>query len=48
MMGNAFENLKPEIKKEGILATTSELIANMMPARFAGAFRKYNLESRVK
>ena len=48
MLGKAFEGLKPEIKREGILATTSELIANMMPAKFSSAFRKYNLVSRIK
>ena len=47
MMGEAFENLKPEIKEEGLMATTTELIANMMPPRLAKVFRKYNLESRL-
>ena len=47
MMGEAFEKLKPEIKEEGMMATTTELIANMMPARFSKAFRSYNLESRI-
>ncbi len=47
MMAQAFTKLKPEIKAESLMATTAELIANMMPPRFAKAFKKYNLESRI-
>ena len=48
MMSKAFEGLKPEIKKEGFMATSMELVANLMPPRFAKSFRSYNLDSRVK
>lgn len=47
MMGQAFENLKPQITKEGFVTTTIELIANLMPARFAKSFRNFNLENRI-
>jgi hemerythrin-like domain-containing protein len=47
MMGEAFEKLKPEIKGEGMMATTMELVANVMPPRFSKAFSKFNLESRI-
>lgn len=47
MMGEAFEKLKPEIKEEGLMTTTIELVANIMPARFSKAFSKFSLESRV-
>jgi hypothetical protein len=29
------------------MATTAELVANLMPARLAKAFSKFNLESRI-
>ncbi len=47
MMGAAYEGLKPRIKDEGIMATTIELIANVMPPRLSKVFRSYNLESRI-
>lgn len=47
MMGAAFEQLKNEIVDEGAIATTMELVANLMPPRFAKAFRSFNLESRI-
>ncbi|UYL07700.1 hemerythrin domain-containing protein [Bdellovibrio sp. SKB1291214] len=42
MMGEAFERMKPEIKDETIIATTWEMVANLMPNRFTNAFRKSN------
>ena len=47
MMGEAFENLKPGIKSEGIMTNTLELVVNMMPPRFAPNFRAVNLNSRI-
>ncbi len=47
MMGTAFEQLKNEIVDEGVVATTMELVANLMPPRFAKVFRNFNLESRI-
>jgi len=47
MMGEAFLALKPQIKEEGVLKTTLEMIVNMMPPQFAPRFRSYNLESRL-
>lgn len=46
-MAEAFSRLKPEIQEEGLMTTTAELVANLMPPRFAGAFRRFNLSSRV-
>lgn len=44
MMGAAFERMKPEIRRENILQTTVDLIANLMPPRFAGVFRDRTFE----
>lgn len=44
MMGEAFEKMKPEIRRENILQTTVDLIANMMPPRFASVFRDRTFE----
>lgn len=47
MMGTAFEQLKPEIRDEGMMRTTLELITNLMPRRLVPALRSINLESRI-
>lgn len=40
MMGAAFEKMKPEIKEEGLMGTTWDMIANLMPPRLSDSFRK--------
>lgn len=47
MMAQAFEQLKPEVKTEGFMKTTLDLIANVMPPRFAASIRTFNLDPRV-
>lgn len=47
MMGEAFARLKQEVKEEGFLTTTLELLTNMMPPRFASNMRRFNLENRA-
>lgn len=39
-IGEAFEQLKPQVKEENILQTTADLVANLMPPRFTSQFRK--------
>jgi hemerythrin superfamily protein len=39
MMSEAFEKLKPEVREEGFMKNTFDMIANLMPARFAAAIR---------
>jgi len=39
-MAAAFQKMKPEIKEQGLMGTTIDLIANMMPTRFTEAFKK--------
>lgn len=39
MMGEAFEQLKPEVREEGFLRTTLDMVANLMPPRFAASLR---------
>ncbi len=43
MMADAFEELKPKVRKEGFLKTTMDLILNMLPPRFAGPLRTMGL-----
>ncbi len=37
-MATAFEKMKPEIREEGIMGTTIEMIKNLMPPRLTDAF----------
>jgi hypothetical protein len=43
VMCEAFEDLKPQVKEEGILQTSLDLIANVMPPRLAGPLRTFTL-----
>jgi hemerythrin superfamily protein len=47
MMAQAFEKAKPEVREEGFVGTTIDMIANLMPTRFAAAIRTRNLEPRA-
>jgi len=42
-MGEAFEEMKPEVQDEGLLQTTLDMIANMMPVRLAAPLRTFSL-----
>jgi hemerythrin-like domain-containing protein len=41
MMAQAFEEMKPKIREGGFVANTLELVANMMPDRFATPLRNF-------
>ncbi len=45
-MAEAFEDMKPQIKEEGVLQTTLDLIANVMPARLAAPLRSFTLQPK--
>ncbi len=47
MMAQAFEQLKPEVREEGFLRHTLDVVANVMPPRFAAAIRTFNLNPRM-
>ena len=47
MMAEAFEQLKPEVKEEGFLRTTLDMVANLMPPRFAASLRTFTLNPRA-
>ncbi len=47
MMGQAFEQLKPEVREEGFLRHTLDMVANIMPPRFAASLRTFNLNPRI-
>lgn len=44
MMAEAFEELKPEIKKQGFVKTTVDLVANLLPVRIAAKLKTFNIE----
>jgi hemerythrin superfamily protein len=46
MMAASFERLKPEIKDQGIIQTTWEMVANLMPPRFKNTFQGLNKNPR--
>lgn len=39
MMAEAFEKLKPEVRDEGFMRQTLDMVANIMPPRFAASLR---------
>jgi hemerythrin superfamily protein len=41
MMAEAFEQLKPEVSEEGFLRQTLDMVANVMPPRFAASLRTF-------
>jgi hemerythrin-like domain-containing protein len=42
-LGELFENLKPQIREEGFLKNSVELVVNMMPVRLAAAVKKVGI-----
>ena len=45
-MGEAFEEMKPEVQEEGFLQTTLDMIANMMPTRLAAPLRTFTFNEK--
>lgn len=43
MMAEAFEQLKPEVREQGFMQTTIDMVANLMPPRFAATLRTMTL-----
>lgn len=41
-MTTAFEQLKPEVREQSFMQNTLDMIANIMPKRFAGPLRSFN------
>ena len=41
-MANTFSAMKPEIKEEGLMKTTLDMFANLMPPKFTERFRKFD------
>lgn len=46
MMAQAFEELKPQVRESSTLQKTLDLVANMMPARFATPLRTFTFEAK--
>lgn len=46
-LGKAFMKLKPQIKEEGTLQTSVEMLTNVMPQRFVPESKSLNLHSRI-
>ena len=47
VMAEAFESLKPEIREEGLVKSTLEMLVNMMPPKIAASLRTYNVNPRL-
>ncbi len=47
VMAVAFEKLKPEIKEEGLIKTTLDMVVNMMPPKIAASLRTYNVNPKI-
>jgi hemerythrin-like domain-containing protein len=45
-IGRAFEKMKTEIVDEGLMKTSLELVANLMPRRFTDRFRDFRVSDR--
>ena len=45
VMAEAFEEMKPEVRESGIMQTTLDMIANIMPARLAAPLRTFTLRA---
>ena len=41
MMGKAFEQMKPEVREDGFMQNTLDMIANVMPQRFVAPLRSF-------
>jgi hypothetical protein len=39
--------MKPEVEEEGFLRTTLDMVANLMPPRFAASLRTFTFNPRV-
>lgn len=48
MMGEAFEKMKPEIREEGVMKTTLDMVANLMPPRMKGSIQEFVNEQANK
>ncbi|MGE3974830.1 MAG: hemerythrin domain-containing protein [Bdellovibrionales bacterium] len=46
MMGQAFEKLKMEVKDEGFMKTTVDLVTNLMPPRLTSLFKSKGSKSQ--
>jgi hemerythrin superfamily protein len=44
-IGAAFVQLKPEIQEQGLMGTSLDLIANMMPGRFVSTFKRLGVQT---
>jgi len=47
-IGSAFVQLKPQIEEQGFMGTSLDLIANLLPGRFAATFKKLGVQTSVQ
>jgi hemerythrin-like domain-containing protein len=47
-INDAFQKMKPEIKEEGFMMNTLEMIKNMMPPRLSDALSDYHIPTSLK
>lgn len=46
VMADAFERIKPEIREQGLMKNTLDMLVNMMPPRIAASLRTYNVNPK--
>ncbi|MFS4460268.1 hemerythrin domain-containing protein [Bdellovibrio sp. HCB2-146] len=47
-INNAFQKMKPEVREEGFMMNTIEMVKNMMPPRLADALSEYHIPQGLK
>jgi hemerythrin superfamily protein len=45
-MAQTFEAMKPDIREEGLMKTTLDIVANLMPPRLSHRFRMFDITQR--
>jgi len=46
VMADVFEKMKPEVREEGFMQTTLDMVANMMPTRLAASLRTFTMNPK--
>lgn len=47
VMAEAFKKIKPEVREEGLMKNTLDMVVNMLPPRIAASLRTYNVSPKA-
>ena len=47
VMAEAFQKIKPEVREEGLMKNTLDMVVNMLPPRIAASLRTYNVSPKA-